>query len=78
VRGGVTLRWRAVRGATYYNVQLWLNGRKVLSTWPAGPALHIDRLAPGRYTWLVWPGKGARSSHRYGPKIGTSTFVVTG
>jgi hypothetical protein len=78
VRGGVTLRWRAVRGATYYNVQLWLKGRKVLSTWPAGATLHIDRLAPGSYTWLVWPGKGARSSHRYGPKIGTSTFVVTG
>jgi len=78
IRGGVTLRWRAVRGATYYNVQLWLKGRKVLSTWPAGATLHIDRLTPGMYTWLVWPGKGARSSHRYGPKIGTSTFVVTG
>jgi len=78
VRGGVTLRWRPVRGATYYTVQLWVKGRKVLSTWPAGATLHIDRLAPGRYTWLVWPGKGARSSHHYGAKIGTSTFVVTG
>jgi hypothetical protein len=78
VRGGVTLRWRAVRGATYYNVQLWLKGRKVVSTWPTGATLHIDRLAPGKYTWLVWPGKGARTSHRYGPKIGSSTFVVTG
>jgi hypothetical protein len=77
VRGGVTLRWRAVRGATYYNVQLWLKGRKVLTTWPTGPTLHIASLAPGSYTWLVWPGKGARSSHRYGPKIGASTFVVT-
>jgi hypothetical protein len=78
IRGGVTLRWRAVRGASYYNVQLWLKGRKVLTTWPAGPTLHLDRLAPGTYTWIVWPGRGARSSHRYGPKIGTSTFVVTG
>ena len=77
VRGGVTLRWRAVRGATYYNVQLWLKGKKVLSTWPAGATLHIDSLAPGTYTWLVWPGKGARSANRYGPKIGASTFVVT-
>lgn len=78
VHGGVTLRWRAVRGASYYNVQLWLKGRKVLSTWPSGATLRIDHLAPGTYTWLVWPGKGARSSHRYGPKIGTGTFVVTG
>jgi hypothetical protein len=78
VRGGVTLRWRAVRGATYYNVQLWLKGRKVLSNWPSGATLHINRLTPGRYTWLVWPGKGARSRNRYGPKIGSSTFVVTG
>jgi|GEM_PF-1059000 len=78
VQGGVTLRWRAVRGATYYNVQLWVSGRKVLTTWPAGSTLRIAHLARGRYTWLVWPGRGSRRQHRYGALIGSSTFVVTG
>ena len=27
--------WRSVRQATYYNMQLWRNGRKILSVWPA-------------------------------------------
>jgi hypothetical protein len=77
VRAGTTLRWRAVKSARYYNVQLWLHGKKVLSTWPTGTMLRLPRLRPGSYLWLVWPGKGARSAHRYGPLLGRSTFVVT-
>jgi hypothetical protein len=78
VRGAATLRWRATPHASYYNVQLWLRGKKVLTTWPARPILRLPHLVPGRYTWLVWPGLGPRSQHRYGPLIGRSTFVVTG
>lgn len=74
--GTTTLRWRPVAGATYYNVQLWLRGRKVLTTWPATASLHLSHLRPGAYAWLVWPGKGPRAQHRYGPLIGRSTFVV--
>ena len=29
------LRWTPVRGARYYNLQLWRRGRKILSAWPA-------------------------------------------
>ena len=76
VRGGTTLRWRAVPHATYYNVQLWLHGTKVLTKWPTGTSLRVPQLRPGHYTWLVWPGLGPRSKHRYGPLIGKSTFVV--
>jgi hypothetical protein len=78
VKGGTTLRWRAVPHATYYNVQLWLRGRKVLTKWPAGTSINVARLRPGRYTWLVWPGLGARAKHHYGPLVGKSTFVVGG
>ena len=78
VRGGVTLRWRAVPKATYYNVQLWLKGVKVLTTWPTGSALRLAQLPRGRYVWHVWPGFGARAKHRFGPLVGTSSFVVTG
>jgi hypothetical protein len=78
VHGRTTLRWRAVRKATYYNVQLWLGARKILTTWPAQPSLALPRLRPGTYSWIVWPGLGPRSKHRYGPPIGRSTFVIRG
>jgi len=77
VSAGATLRWRAVPKASYYNVQLWLRGKKVLTMWPAGPSFRLPRLRPGRYTWFVWPGLGPRSRHHYGPLIGKSTFIVT-
>lgn len=76
IRGETTLRWRGVKGASYYNVQLWLRGKKVLTAWPSGPSLRLPRLASGPYTWFVWPGRGSRNAHRYGPLIGHSTFVV--
>jgi hypothetical protein len=76
VRGRTTLRWRAVPKATYYNVQLWFRGKKVLTTWPAGPSLRLPPLRPGPYAWVVWPGLGQRAQHRYGPLIGRSTFVI--
>lgn len=78
VHGGTTLRWRPAPGATYYNVQLWLRGSKVLTTWPAGASLQLTHLRPGSYTWFVWPGRGPRPLHRYGPLLGRSTFVVKG
>jgi hypothetical protein len=78
VRGGTTLRWQASSHATYYNVQLWLRGRKVLTSWPGGPSLRLSKLRPGAYVWLVWPGLGPRARHQYGPLIGRSTFVVKG
>jgi hypothetical protein len=71
-----TLRWKAQRGAEYYNFQLFRNGRKVLSAWPTKNhyTLHskwrfrgrTHRLAAGRYRWYVWPGYGRRAAHRYG------------
>jgi hypothetical protein len=77
VTAGTRLRWRPVASATYYNVQLWLRGKKVLTTWPAGPSMRLPHLKPGAYTWFVWPGRGPRALHRYGPLLGKSTFVVT-
>ena len=79
------LRWTPVRRASYYNVQLY-HGGKVLSEWPQGTSLQLTekwsfggrryRLRPGRYRWYVWPGFGHRSAARYGPVIGSGTFVV--
>lgn len=79
------LRWTPVRGASYYNVQLYRRG-KVLSMWPTRATLQLRRhwrfdgrryrLAPGRYRWFVWPGFGKRSAARYGHAIGSGTFIV--
>ena len=35
------LRWTPVRGARYYNVQLFRNGRQILSAWPKRPELRL-------------------------------------
>jgi hypothetical protein len=80
------LRWTEVRGARYYNVQLFRKGRKILSAWPERPRLQLEeswrfggkryRLKRGTYQWLVWPGRGPRSKNDYGALIGRRTFTV--
>lgn len=83
-----TLVWAPVKGATYYNVQLMINGRKVLSAWPDRSSFRLRRtwlykgrryrLRPGVYRWYVWPGYGRITAARYARRpLGSSTFVVT-
>jgi hypothetical protein len=86
VAGPPVLRWTAVPRARYYNVQLHRDGRKVLSAWPTRARLRLkdawryagrrQHLSPGTYRWHVWPGRGPREARRFGPLIGTRTFVV--
>lgn len=86
LRAAATLRWRPVRKATFYNVQLFRGGKKVLSTWPRSSKLRLGRnweyqghrygLRAGRYTWYVWPGFGPLAHSRYGQLLGQSSFVV--
>ena len=83
--GTSLLTWTPVRGADYYNVQLFRAG-KILSAWPLQTHLRLARtwvfagrryrLTPGRYRWYVWPGFGVPSAARYGPLIGSRSFVV--
>ena len=86
VRKPPLLRWKPVAKATFYNVQLYRNGRKVLSTWPGTARLRLERtwtyagkryrLEPGKYTWYVWGARGTRARPVYGKVLGSSTFVV--
>jgi hypothetical protein len=86
VAPGAVLAWAPVRGASYYNVQIYRGARKVMSTWPTEPRLKLhrawmyqgkkQRLATGRYRWYVWPGRGPLKAARYGALIGGNTFVV--
>jgi Bacterial Ig-like domain len=79
------LRWTPVRRATFYNIQLYYHGQKVLSTWPAKPRQQLSRrwsygrrfaLRRGTYVWYVWPGFGPRAKSRYGQLLGQGTFKV--
>ena len=63
--GTLRLRWRPDRRARYYNIQLYARSRKVLTRWPSGPALRVNRLAPGRYRIVVWSGIGPQERARY-------------
>ena len=84
VRVAPVLQWAKVTRATYYNVQLWRNGRKILSRWPTRPAYElrmrwryggrIRNLRDGTYLWYVWPGFGDRERGRYGRMLGSATF----
>jgi hypothetical protein len=80
------LRWAAVAGASYYNVQVYRHGRKVFTAWPKTPNLrlssawmfnkHREHLTRGAYAWYVWPGYGPLSLARYGELLGRSSFVI--
>lgn len=77
------LSWLPVKGATYYNVQLYRGGR-ILSRWPKRPGItlpaswayqgHHHRLRSGSYRWYVWPGFGKKSQAHYGRLLGSSSF----
>ena len=41
VRVAPVLEWAKVARATFYNVQLWRNGRKILSRWPTRPSYEL-------------------------------------
>lgn len=81
------LRWTPVRRATYYNVQVFRHGRKVLSAWPSEARYRLKRrwtyqgerrrLRPGRYRWVVWPGYGPRSEGNYGKRLGPTAFRIS-
>jgi hypothetical protein len=80
------LRWVATPNASYYNVQLYRDGKKVLSVWPGSSHYALGRqwsyggrpytLSPGLYRWYVWAGFGPHRGQRYSPLLGQSSFVV--
>ncbi|MDX6542699.1 MAG: hypothetical protein QOK32_302, partial [Gaiellaceae bacterium] len=81
------LRWIAINGADYYNVQLFRGTTKILTVWPLKHQFALRRtwrfggrkitLTPGTYHWYVWPGFGARTAVRYGNMLGASSFAMT-
>jgi hypothetical protein len=86
LRKAPKLVWFRDSEASYYNLQLYRGSRKILSAWPKKPTRVLPRkwrfeghsysLAPGIYTWFVWPGYGARSAVDYGDLMGSRTFRI--
>jgi hypothetical protein len=82
------LTWALVPGASFYNVQLYQNGVKLLSSWPRARHLQLGRswsfagkhhsLRPGRVHWYIWPAFGSRGDPQYGTQMGASSFIVPG
>jgi hypothetical protein len=80
------LIWKRVRRASYYNLQVFRGGDKVLSTWPRQPRFQFQRrwrfggkqyrLVSGKYCWYVWPGYGKRAKRNYGKRLGRSCFRI--
>jgi hypothetical protein len=86
VRGAPTFRWAAVRGASFYNIQLYQRGSKVLSAWPNRARQRLTKrwsyrgrhftLRKGIYVWYVWPGFGPKAKSHYGQLLGEGSFRV--
>jgi hypothetical protein len=84
--GAPVLRMPKVAGASYYHVQLFRQGKRILAAWPLAPKLslrtswkwagHSYRLTRGRYRWFAWAGFGRRSAARY-KLLGSAYFDVT-
>jgi len=84
--GTPILSWPARRGASYYHVQLFRNGKRILAAWPLTTELALHqrwrwagrryRLAAAHYTWFAWAGFGTRKAARY-KLLGHSTFIVS-
>src|SRR5581483_7079589 len=78
--------WARAAKATYYNLQLYRNGVKILSVWPTGRAFALKRswawagkrytFGAGSYHWYVWPGYGRQAKRTYGALLGDSVFQV--
>jgi large repetitive protein len=81
------LKWRRVKGADYYNFQLYRGNKKILTTWLTANEFQLRsswvfhgrrmKLTDARYDWYVWPGFGKRSLRRYGHLITHQRFTFS-
>ncbi len=78
--------WQRARRASFYNVVLTGNGKRV-NVWPSTNTLSLGaagsssrataRVAPGTYSWFVYPGFRENGAVRYGPLLAHGTVRVS-
>jgi hypothetical protein len=76
--------WTFVRNAAFFNLQLWRDGRKILSVWPSRSEHRLRAnwsyngsrysLRSDRYRVYVWTAFGPKSHPDYGPLLGWTEF----
>lgn len=86
VRRPPLVSWAPVKGAGFYNLQLWRGKAKVLTTWVRDPKLALRQrwtfdgkqrtLGNGNYKAYVWAALGTPAKPRYGKLLGQVGFVV--
>ena len=86
LRAPVAIEWAGVRKASYFNMQVWRQGRKILSIWPLRSQFRLGSswtyngrryfLTSGLYRVYVWPGYGPKLNASYGPLLGWTAFSV--
>jgi hypothetical protein len=72
------LSWKPKHGSAYYNVQLYRNGKRILTVWPSHASFRIPPglLTTGNYVWYVWPAlRSGGSTPTFASLIGRATFV---
>src|SRR5205085_4950676 len=79
------LSWKPVRGASYYDVQLFRGRVRILDLWPSDAHVTVPvrwvyggadyRLQRGRYRWDVYPGRGTQSQLLLGPRRESAILV---
>jgi HYR domain-containing protein len=85
VQPPVFVDWTSVRRASYYNLQVWRNGRKILSVWPLRSRYRISSswsfkgkrysINDGVHVVYVWPGFGPKADAKYGGLVGSTVFL---
>ena len=81
VNASPRLTWKPQTATAYYNVQLFHNGKRILTGWPTQAAFSIPagKLEHGTYVWFVWPAvKHGSGVPTFGKLIGRATFLYTG
>jgi hypothetical protein len=78
--------WKPVKGASFYNLQLWRGHDKLLTVWPTSTRYRLkrtwtflgreQRLTPGTYTIYIWAAYGTTASPRFGKLLAKVTFTV--
>ena len=86
VEAPVLIDWTPVREASYFNMQIWRQGRKILSIWPSRSQVRLRSswtfngnryvLRSDRYSVYVWPGYGSKLNANYGTLLGWTAFFV--
>jgi hypothetical protein len=81
----MVLRWKAVPGATRYDVILWQGHARVLDLWPSTPHVVVPavwtyngkvfhRTAGAKYLWFVYAVLGPKTALRYSSLVNSGAF----